>query len=143
MIENGLARSSIFENSQKAIETDFDKKAKDEAGEYSQKLAAFNGSIAELERQRASALNDLDEKYAGILQDKIDTLKAERDKNLASYEVESDEYDEQLAIVIYENQQKLFDEHGAAAARKFLLEDKEVITRLTGEQYYELYKKYV
>lgn len=86
MLKRGIARSSIATNNMDALDASHLKSASDAESAYSKAVANINDGIAKLERDKDTALEELDLKYAVELDEKINALKAERDKTVEKYE---------------------------------------------------------
>lgn len=86
MLKRGIARSSIATNNMDALDASHLKSASDAESAYSKAVANINDDIAKLERDKDTALEELDLKCAVELDEKINTLKAERDKTVEKYE---------------------------------------------------------
>lgn len=82
VLKRGLARSSIAVNSKERLEGEYLGKAASVRSELGGKIAELDGQIAATGDKLKAALNDFNLTYAAKLNDKLESLKAEREKKL-------------------------------------------------------------
>lgn len=85
-LKRGMARSSVITTQLNDLSKAHMAAAGAQEKAYLQTVADIDGNIAELQRDRESALENLDIKYAIELDDRINELKAERDATVKEYE---------------------------------------------------------
>lgn len=109
LLKRGIARSSIATGSMDALDASHLKSASDAGNAYSKAVADINDSIAKLERDKDSALSELDLKYAVELEEKINRLKDERDKTVEKYEKYNNEIRQKNEAYEENRQKKISD----------------------------------
>lgn len=124
LLKRGIARSSIAAGSMDALDASHLKSASDAESAYSKAVANINDSIAKLERDKDTALGELDLKYAVELEDKINELKAERDKTVEKYEKYNNEI-RQKNEAYEENRQKKISDYLKQAEKNKLEKEKQ------------------
>lgn len=82
VLKRGLARSSIAVNSKERLEGEYLGKAANVRAELGGKIADLDGQIAATGDKLKAALNDFNLTYAAKLNDKLASLKAEREKKI-------------------------------------------------------------
>lgn len=80
VLSNGMARSSIKEQSEIAIDEGKNDKEKQMNSDFERKFGDINKQLEILEKQENQAISELDLHYASKIQDKIKSLKDERTK---------------------------------------------------------------
>ena len=80
VIKRGLARSSVAVNAKSELAGDYAARSADVMREYGAKLADINAEINAVGSKLTKALNDFNLSYATKLNEKLNELKAEREK---------------------------------------------------------------
>ncbi len=85
-IKRGMARSSVATQRLDALDALHMASATEAEKTYANAIAKINGEISALERDRDNALEQLDLKWATELDERIENMKAQRDKTVKEYE---------------------------------------------------------
>ena len=81
-VRRGLARSSIAAVERGALEREYLGKSADVARDYANKISQLETDIASVNRKLQDALNDFNLTYAAKLTNRLNELKAEREKKM-------------------------------------------------------------
>lgn len=108
-LKRGVARSSIASGKMDALDASHLKSASDAENAYAATLAGINSDISKLERDKDTALGQLDLKYAVELDEKINQLKSERDKTVEKYEKYNNDVRQKMQAFETDRQKKISD----------------------------------
>lgn len=108
-LKRGVARSSIASGKQDALSASHLKSASEVESTYGKAIASINENISKLEREKDSALGELDLKYAVELDEKIADLKKERDDTVAQYDKYNNDVRNKNSTYESERQEKIKD----------------------------------
>ncbi len=80
VIKRGLARSSVAVNAKSGLADDYASRSAEILGEYGSKIADIDAEINSVGSKLTAALDDFNIAYAAKLAEKLDSLKADREK---------------------------------------------------------------
>ena len=82
VIRRGLARSSVATAAKGDLQTEYLKRSADMTADYGKRIADIDAEIAGLDAKLRTALDDFNLAYAAKLNEKLYSLKSERDKRV-------------------------------------------------------------
>lgn len=124
-IRRGLARSSVATNRIDALDRQHANSATEAEKAYIGEVAKIDGEISRLEREKDSALEQLDIKSAADLDASIAKLKGERDEKVEEYEKYNNDIRKKEAAFQDDRQKKIDNYLKAEEARKKQKEEEQ------------------
>ena len=117
-VKRGLARSSIASVERGALEREYLSKSADVAREYSNKIAQLETDIASVNRKLQDSLNDFNMSYAAKLNNRLNELKAEREKKMEEVIEYNNEIKRKQAALDYDRMKTENDLYSAALSQE-------------------------
>lgn len=151
-LARGMSRSSVANHRAEAVQNERAAAADKLYYDYLRDVEDINYALKTLEEKEKRALADLDLKYADSIKERIDELKAEREKKieqthkynneLIAESMPTDEEREESYKNIYLKADELMSKMSSYEARRFVKTSAVLRRALSGYWYFKLYAKY-
>ncbi|MCH5155023.1 MAG: hypothetical protein J1F69_00305 [Clostridiales bacterium] len=136
-VRRGLARSSIASVERGALEREYLNKSADVAREYGNKIAQLESDIASVNKKLQDALNDFNLSYAAKLTNRLNELKAEREKKMEEVIEYNNEIKRKQAALDYDRMKTENDLYSAALNQE---KQEKSLDGIPAERRDEIYK---